>query len=152
MSEVYVVTDGMYSDYGIVACFSDREVAKAFVRENGGEVETYKLYDRIPRKKILYSKVLYAKVEQEPEGDCITLSESERSEAVWEWRYLFRHPGHSGATLKAQTSDDAVVQIVSGTLRRQRSVVTVQGFDKQAVDKAFHDRVAEVKARIEGVA
>ena len=38
---IYVVTKGVYSDYHIEGCFSDKEKAERYAVSIGGEVETY---------------------------------------------------------------------------------------------------------------
>jgi hypothetical protein len=42
-NKVYLVTDGEYSDYHIVAAFSTRKGAAAFRKKTGGQVEEYTL-------------------------------------------------------------------------------------------------------------
>lgn len=50
--KVYVVTDGDYSDYRILACFENEDAASQFVAigQTSGRVEEYTLFDRVPAR------------------------------------------------------------------------------------------------------
>lgn len=48
MKEIYVVTDGEYSDYGIKAIFSSPKEAKEFVLTYGGRVEPWEMDGNSP--------------------------------------------------------------------------------------------------------
>ena len=44
MKTVYIVTDGDYSDYHIVAAFDDKKLAELFIEKIGaGDIEEYQL-------------------------------------------------------------------------------------------------------------
>ena len=43
MIKVYIVTEGEYSDYGIIGVFSTKDKAEKFVEEFGGDIEEYGL-------------------------------------------------------------------------------------------------------------
>ena len=47
MSEIYIVTDGEYSSYEIVAVFSKRQDAENYCVAKGGEVETYQVDEKV---------------------------------------------------------------------------------------------------------
>ena len=44
--EVYIVTDGSYSDYRIIAVFATREEAKRLTAIDGGNIETWRLSEK----------------------------------------------------------------------------------------------------------
>ena len=56
-SKVFVVTEGEYSDYGIVAVFATRALAEAHASDEwllGGSVEEYDLLEQAPAKVAWY--------------------------------------------------------------------------------------------------
>lgn len=53
--KVYIVTDGSYSDYHIVAVFADEKLANEFANAGGGGVEVYDVKTGMPEKVTHYS-------------------------------------------------------------------------------------------------
>lgn len=48
--KVYVVTRGTYSDYHILATFTDKGLADRFAEVEAGQTETYEAFERMPEK------------------------------------------------------------------------------------------------------
>jgi hypothetical protein len=66
MSKSYVVTDGDYSDYRIVAVFDDKELASKFVEKYGGSIEEY---DVNPARYEIENKYSVFRIEMNKNGD-----------------------------------------------------------------------------------
>jgi len=62
MGKVYIVTQGEYSDYGIVAVFATRKLAEECVRHMGhlsdADVEEWELNSELPRKRQYHVKII----------------------------------------------------------------------------------------------
>lgn len=97
MAKVYIVTDGDYSDYRIVAVFSTEEKAKEYIQTTGEgddyvEVEVdvpYERKDRVWRidMTLLDHKVIYTGIENCYDNlkDCIRLRQYSRGDALSLW-------------------------------------------------------------------
>lgn len=63
MSKIWIVTDGEYSDYHIVAVFLDEKKAVKYCERNGFEIEEYEDYsDRVdidPDTKVCFEYLVY---------------------------------------------------------------------------------------------
>lgn len=132
MTTVYAVSHGSYSDYGIVAMFSDRETAQEAIDSMGGDaygderIEEWTVFDVVPRAYMVYVKEFYAgKV-------------SERS---------VRYPGW-------ETTDGHYVGRVTRGLGfgKWDGHYRYWGKDKARVHKAFDDYHAQRQAEQAGVA
>jgi|WetSurMetagenome_2_1015567.scaffolds.fasta_scaffold15523_12 hypothetical protein len=128
MTKVYVVTEGSYSDYHIVAVFRDRKEAETFVGSNVDEIEEYELYEKQPVRQVVY----YAKAES-PDWNV-----EERSWVAWPWDSYYG--------LSRPVADEWPQQ---GLWPRR---VTVHGSDMGEVRMALYDRIAKIKAEQEGIA
>lgn len=154
---VYLVSEGSYSDYHIIAAFSNREAAEQFADEAMGGVEEYVLRDSPPPKATCYYRVL---MPREGEGGSIIFETVEREEV--------HHVGIHRYTVAGEVSDEpppiAFAATHEGMIRRLHSdrsrwpagmglwaLVQVFGYDRERVEAAYRDRVAEVRARVEGI-
>lgn len=125
---VFIVTEGEYSDYRIVAAFSSEAVADEFAKRTGGDVETLTVYASIPDRRRLYV------METGPGRD------------VHSWHkdlYPWESDGYVGRT--ATSDGKPSVHVWNGNLR-------VWGMDEARVTKAFQDRRASGRAEKEGIA
>ena len=61
MKKIYIVTSGEYSDYGIDAVFTDKELAEKFIKEQKGEIEVWEAneYTKIPQNRDVYQVIIY---------------------------------------------------------------------------------------------
>lgn len=154
---VYLVSEGSYSDYHIIAAFSNREAAEQFADEAIGGVEEYVLRDSPPPKATCYYRSL---MPREGEGGSIIFETVEREEV--------HHVGIHRYTALGEVSDEppaiAYAATHEGMIRRLHSdrsrwpagmglwaLVQVFGYDRERVEAAYRDRVAEVRARVEGI-
>lgn len=141
---VWAVVEGDYSDYRVHVLFTSEALAKAHVKAGGGDsVEEFVLYDKPPRRVAVYS--IDARIwpdgqvtaeTREPSG-----APTMRREVEWEYGEFWgpAKPIREARILQAPYSGKDWLVRVSGT-------------DKQRVQKAFDDRVAEALARTLGVA
>jgi hypothetical protein len=84
--KVYLAASGEYSDYRILAAFTTKELAQAFVDESTdvslthraylAEVEEYELFDRVPRKVLWHFIEQILPLDKEPRR---------RIEVLWEF-------------------------------------------------------------------
>lgn len=134
MNEIYVVTEGSYSDYGIVCVCADRALADRIVElRNRGSylvddamVEVYEVVEDIARTGL--RKMYHAKVDRE--GRVIEKRLSEK----FEWD--LGEPPHIDGDAYPQYDGS-----VSAWSYRSLDVAV----------KAARDKLAELKARQEGV-
>ena len=97
MEKVWIVTDGDYSDYRIVAVFSTEEQANDFIKYTGKgdsviEMDVDKPYERKDRvwridMALLDHKVIYTDIENSYDNlkDCIRLRRYSRGDALSLW-------------------------------------------------------------------
>ena len=58
--KIYVVTSGSYSDYGIEAVYTDRDMAQAYANlDDGRSIEEYDADSVVVSSRPLYAKVMY---------------------------------------------------------------------------------------------
>lgn len=152
MDAVYLATDGTYSDYHIVAAFAHKEHAETFAAEAKCMVEEYPLHHQPPEKRVLYTRALVPRPGEHK--DEIVMAEESREEVryIGLSDYSLGTHGEPKPILHARTFDNHVERLMAGKMLTATALVQVWGFDKGRVEKAFRDRVAEVRARIEGVA
>lgn len=141
MTEVYVVTSGSYSDYGIVAIYSDRDVADQRVAgENANDryeefrVEVWQLNDRPAYAGIVWQSTWWA-----VEGN-LRMSESARAFQGW---YEGDDPGNATAI----EGEDYHYDGCPFTTR----YVTVVGHSKEHVEKSANDRRQRIRAELMGL-
>lgn len=155
---VYLVSEGSYSDYHIIAAFSNREAAEQFADEAlGAGVEEYVLRDSPPPKATCYYRSL---MPREGDDGSIIFETVEREE--------IHHVGIHRYTVAGEVSDEPPAIAFARTHERaiQRlhsdpptrllgmvsgALVQVHGYDRERVEAAYRDRVAEVRARVEGI-
>lgn len=127
----WAVSSGEYSDYSVSAVFATKELAEQAVTEaNGDENRLYLMYevqespyfDRPARMRIRYTHSLTSDE-----------TSTERKEIVPEWNGWGEEI--TGFTWAHLSGTPYVSQLV-----------TVSGYDKERVDKAFSERVAQYHA------
>lgn len=127
----WAVSSGEYSDYSVSAIFATKELAEQAAAEANGEkkrsyvmyeVQEFPYFDRPARMRIRYTHSLMS------DG-----TSTERKEIVPEWN------GWGEEIMGFTWAHLAGSQYVS-------QLVTVSGYDKEQVDKAFSERVAQYHA------
>lgn len=133
MVDVYVVTDGSYSDYHICTVFDNEEAADAHASEVGGQVEVFDLRSDPPQKFVrrhMITKML------------------EGSGEVFEDYHYDRVEFDYGTQGQTDGRPDVVVvgpfRHVRGGVVRQ---VVSNGVDHARLEKAHRDRVAKERAQ-----
>lgn len=122
MKKVYLVSEGAYSDYGIVAVFADEELAESFAAELGGRVETYDLLEEGPERIVVWS------------------SEWRNGEVrTWSW------------TIWSHESDYARRPRIDEGEAPKGYWIRASGLDRKATIKAVADRGAQRTAELEGI-
>jgi hypothetical protein len=136
--KVYLVTEGSYSDYHVVAAFASKELAEEFAAGPANKwgdmgVEEYDVYSELPTPTIIYT----GEVQREANGwpDDIEVSSYLR----WPWDDDVSRRGEVSAWKMA------------GSRERPRRF-TCQHTDREAVIKILSDRVAQEKALEAGIA
>jgi hypothetical protein len=127
--KVYAVSRGSYSDYSIVAIFTDEEIAAKHQHEidPGNEVEAFELVETEPRRIVVYhiSNNTY-------HGRGV---EHEWSHTDWDYN-------------RASYKRADVQEYGASTFRALRA----SGLDQEAVRQAYRDRKARLQAREAGIA
>jgi hypothetical protein len=140
--EVYVVTCGSYSDYLIVAIYSDREAADQRVAGENGRgpyreehrVEVYRLNERPAYAGVVWQSVWWAT----PAG--LRAPESAHAYEAW---YEGDDPGNATAV----EGEDYHYEGCPFTTR----YVIVRGHSKEHVEKSANDRRQRARAELLGV-
>lgn len=150
MKKVWLVTEGIYSDYRVVAVFADEDIAREFAKSPQQQVEGFTLFDELPRKHTLYRQRLIVRGQKNGQ---IRVREEEAERVTYpdlEYGYHKRGPQ---PIVKATTREDLIGELAQNRRVSPGSVlVRVEGFDKDRVDKSFRDRVAKAKAQVMGIA
>ena len=139
MRTIYVVTEGSYSDYGILTTFERREDAEQFVAD-------YKALGRYPDDPGIEAYDLHGEGETPHRVDFLLMrgivergelrDVSERSHAAWS--YTHDIPG--------DIPEKRVKVTVDAAWSAHVKAVTAMGRDHAEVRKAFRDRVAKVRS------
>ena len=142
---VYAVSSGTYSDYSVEALFTTKKLADehlAALGDREASVETFLLFDAPPQRATVYS--MNARIL--PDGEVV--SENRRGPVnevqeriVWEYGDF---DGRPKPIMEART--------LHAPYAGKDWIVRVKGTDRKRVEKAFHDRVAEARARTLGIA
>lgn len=143
MEKVYLVAEGEYSDYGIKAAYADKQLAEEHVELlNKGQrypeafVEEYVLREETP---VLCTKYIRRVDLDKTTGD-VTHEEDYHFVVVEDKEVLHQRPQvfeRDGATRSPH---------LTGVHN-----IAVWGYDKQAVDKVYGERVAKARAEIIGL-
>lgn len=144
MTEVYVVTCGSYSDYSIVAVYSDRDIADQRVAGEDARgpyreehrVEVYQLNGRP-----VYAGVVWQSVWWATEASLKGRPESAHAYEAW---YEGDDPGNATAFEGEEPHYD-------GCPYTTRYVI-VRGHSKEHVEKSANDRRQRVRAELLGIA
>lgn len=144
MTEVYVVTCGMYSDYSIVAVYSDRAAADQRVAGEDAcgpyreehRVEVYQL-NAVPA----FAGVVWQSVWWATETNLRCQAESAHAYEAW---YEGDDPGNATAV----EGEDHHYDGCPFTTR----YVIVRGHSKEHVEKSANDRRRHVRAELLGIA
>ena len=148
----YVVTDGDYSDYHVVAVFADRVNAQAFIEAGGGDDILEEPFRRvIPEKCTLYTMLCRVPYDGEP--------------ATYR-KWIQTSPGNTTPAVEADIPKpwwidyeytnrvwDPVPTVVvhQGEYHRNGTEIKVKGTDRERVRKVYGDAKARVRAEIEGL-
>lgn len=140
---VWAVTTGSYSDYSVKVLFTSKKLAEQHVtalREIGYDsydagVEEMALLDAEPKRVRVYYR--WARIDAD--GDVI----NERVEDSLDWEY-----GDLWGIPKPIMSARTYHAPAYG----KDTLVEVRGSSKARVEKAYHDRIAQARAKILGVA
>lgn len=144
MTEVYIVTCGSYSDYRIVAVYSDRDIADQRVtgedaRGPYGEehqVEVWKLNGRPVYAGVVWQSVWWA-------TEINLKGQPDSAHAYEEW-YEGDDPGNA-------TAFEGEDHHYDGCPYTTRYVI-VRGHSKEHVEKSANDRRQRVRAELLGIA
>lgn len=90
MNNVYIVTSGQYSDYGIEAVFVDRDLAEQFAAKCDGTVQDWDILRQVPKRIVI---------------SCVTI-DADGSE-LHGWSY--ERWDHEGETEDAKVSGGLVI-------------------------------------------
>ena len=110
MGDIFIVTSGEYSDYGISAVFSTRELAEEYVQRNGSDyrVEEYPLDPLDDRTDNVLWNVLM-KIENHNVLSCRRIGKFEYVDCGNCVRYVIAHSGEClSFNLRADTMDRAI--------------------------------------------
>lgn len=131
MSEVFLVSEGSYSDYRIIAVYDTKEAAEEFASlGEDREIATWEL--NMPQGQVGrsgYEMMAYPS------------KEDKWGRTSLEWKIVDRGHAWWDATVKAVTID------IDNGYREIR----VLGDDKEHARKLIQDAIAEVRARDEGL-
>jgi hypothetical protein len=127
--KVYVVTTGSYSDYSIEAVFADRGLAEAHQAavDVANEVAEFDVLTEAPTKFLVYNKS----------------NNTHHGRGVpHEWSY------------EAWSYNRGIYKRADVTKYRRQdmTIVRVQGWDEEAVRKAYADALTRVEAEAQGLA
>lgn len=120
--KVYVATEGSYSDYHILGVFTNEADAASV-----GEVEEYEVYEKVPARVTSHAITGFPP-DFEPRSDVHVL---------FPWDYGWESYGTKRRP--------KVQRFPNGGLR-------VSGTSRSIVEKAYQDRVGQLKAEAAGVA
>ena len=130
--KVYLLNNGgSYSDYGVLAIFSDEQEAKKARARVGGEIEVYTLYDKCPPRHTTY--VIERDTRTNPSAE---IREYQMVQEDWDGVGHFN--GH-------MVRGVGIGNYGSTFYRRW-------GLNKEQVHRSFHDYDAEMRAKSEGIA
>lgn len=143
MAEVYIVTCGSYSDYGIVAVYTDRAAADQRVAGENGRgsyreehrVEVWQLNVRPAYAGVVWQSTWWAMPAQ--------LKDPDSAHAYETW-FEGDNPGNATATEGEAYPYDGCPDKVR--------YVTVVGHSKEHVEKSANDRRQCVRAELTGLA
>lgn len=135
---IYIVTEGMYSDYGIVAVFTEREPAERFVRMHNAQsswgdadIEEWEGYSEMPPSCVEY-QAFWRWPWQDWRGN--STDEVQVTEH-WHWgEYAESAP------------EFAVVMDEEYGAPHQYWLIRTRGTDRERVVKYVSDRRAQIKA------
>ena len=142
MSEVYVVTCGCYSDYRIVAVYSDRDAADRRVAGENGRpyleeeyrVEVWQLNGRPSYAGAVWQSTWWATETN------LRTPESAHAYEVW-------YEGDDPGTATAVEGEDYRYHGAEFTTR----YVIVRGHSKEHVEKSSNDRRQQIRAELLGL-
>ena len=141
---VWAVTTGSYSDYRVKVLFPTQKLAEQHANDlrndrsgwdRDASVESFKLLDREPKR----IRVFYRWARINTGGDVI----DDRNEDSLDWEY-----GDLWGVPKPIMS----ARTYQAPAYKQDTLVEVRGSSKARVEKAYHDRIAQARAKILGVA
>ena len=118
MNKTYLVTDGSYSDYGIVGSFSSKEKAESYVEKFGGRVETFDVDSELSELK---RDVFNYRVEMNKKGDVVKTkcSTGERESTLVGISHSYFSSEHGNLTMNVYCSakdEDHAIKI-AGEIR-----------------------------------
>jgi hypothetical protein len=132
--KVFAMSSGEWSDYGIDALFTTRDLAEEAIRAKSAAdryvVEEFELYDRIPEKVTLFS--VYETLLDD--GSTEDFSEDVESGYPWDNSEWFAENGSDRPTFKS---------LRAPYLNGRGVRVVVSGRSREKVMKAYHDRKRE---------
>lgn len=139
---IYVVSEGVYSDYHVVAMFEDKSLAEGYAqirsRDRGyddAEVEEWPLLTAMPKKVTTYQH-----------SASVYLDGSVREDRRWtseEWD----HEHDRYWTRRLPRRHRPVVEMCRAPMHQGEGVrLTVRGWTYEAVEKVFGERLAVLKA------
>jgi hypothetical protein len=165
MVKVWIASEGNYSDYRVTGVFTTKAEA-AKVSEN--DVESFTLYEKAPEGVMRYHMVcdvkrpIHPHIDPPPlahfhtgdpmecfacnpghakEGPCAKcvateINEHRRQEVLYPWSYNW----------SSRKRTEASSRRYQDTIR-----IVLSGPDRRRIEKAYHDRVAQAKAELEGL-
>ena len=141
----YVVTGGAYSDYHVVAVFTDKELAEAFVEAEGGD----DILEEPLRTAMPGSVTVYVMKCNVPDEDSFRIGPWWVDDS---WSYRVWDLGSEWAAVPgAVENDDKAGKSFGKPQHRYRWDVVVKGTDQERVRKVYGDTKARVRAEIEGL-
>lgn len=132
--KVYVATSGSYSDYGIDHVFARKEDAEAYASSSDeGSVREFHVSTAPVERRAYYRLGWRAYDDDGPDNP---------------WEFVFE-----GEDYPADATDRPASRWVRGNAGPHRPMHTlmVEGWDREAVRKAYQDKRAEYEAREQGI-
>lgn len=141
-AEVYIVTEGVYSDYHIVAAFADKDLAEGYAQirkstrsYDDPEVEVWPILTAMPKRVTTYMH-----------SASVYLDGSVREDRRWtneDWD----HEVDEYWSNRLKRRSRPVVELCRAPIHGGEGVrLTVRGWTYEAVEKVFGERLAMLKA------
>ena len=145
---VYVVTNGEYSNYHVVAVFADKADAQAFVEANGGdEILEEPLQSAMPESYMMYQ--MGCDVPDDDPDEQYRMVETWWVDRSQEYRLWKLDAAELAPATLDPLSGKPYDPSPSGYSGRWRIQVT--GTDQERVRKVYGDAKARIRAEIEGL-